>query len=78
MNLALTLEQAGKSDEAIQTYKTALEVWPGHIGTVQALARLEVTSGKRSEELPGWLDQIAMQGETERWRAWAKRQSNAR
>ena len=30
MDLALTLEQAGKTDQAIQTYKTALEVWPGH------------------------------------------------
>ena len=71
MNLALTLEQAGKTDQAIQTYKTALEVWPGHIGTVQALARLEVTSGRRGPELAGWLDEIAIRGETERWRQWA-------
>jgi len=74
MNLALTLEQAGKTDQAIQTYKTALEVWPGHIGTVQALARLEVTSGRKSPELPGWLDEVAMRGETERWREWARRE----
>jgi len=46
MNLALTLEQAGQTDQAIATYKTALEVWPGHIATVQALARLEVLSGR--------------------------------
>jgi predicted Zn-dependent protease len=79
MNLALTLEQAGKADEAISTYKTALEVWPGHIATVQALARLEVMSGRRSEELAGWLDGIAMRGETERWMEWAKRdQAHAR
>ncbi len=71
LNLALTLEQAGKTDQAIQTYKTALEVWPGHIGTVQALARLEVTSGRRSPELAGWLDEVALRGETERWREWA-------
>jgi len=38
MNLALTLEQAGKTDEAIATYKTALEVWPGHVPTTQAVA----------------------------------------
>jgi hypothetical protein len=53
MNLALTLEEAGKTDEAIQTHKTALEVWPGHSGTIQALARLEVVSGRRSPELEG-------------------------
>jgi tetratricopeptide (TPR) repeat protein len=74
MNLALTLEQAGKTDDAIKTYRTALEVWPGHIGTVQALARLEVSAGRRSPELGGWLDQIALQGETERWRRWASQQ----
>jgi len=74
MNLALTLEQAGKTDEAIQTYKTALEVWPGHIGTVQALARLEVVSGRESPELHGWLGEVALRGETERWREWAMRQ----
>ncbi len=73
MNLALTLEQAGKTDQAIQTYKTALEVWPGHIGTVQALARLDVTSSRNDPELGAWLDQIAIQGETERWREWARR-----
>jgi Tfp pilus assembly protein PilF len=74
MNLALTLEQAGKTDQAIQTYKTALEVWPGHIATVQALARLDVTSGRKSPELAGWLDEIALRGETEGWRRWATAQ----
>ena len=74
MNLALTLEQAGQTDEAIQTDRTALEVWPGHLATVQALARLETTSGKRSAELAGWLEEIALRGETEEWRAWARAQ----
>ena len=74
MNLALTLERAGKTDEAIRTYQTALEVWPGHIGTLQALARLEVVSGRRSPDLADWLDEIAMRGETERWREWAQRE----
>jgi len=73
MNLALTLEEAGQVDEALQTYRTALEVYPGHIATVQAVARLQVTSGKRSEELPAWLDEIALRGETEQWRTWARR-----
>ncbi len=40
MNLALTLEQAGQVDEAIKAYQTALEVYPGHIPTLQALAKL--------------------------------------
>ena len=73
MNLALTLEQAGKTDEAIATYRTALEVWPGHIGTVQALAKLYVVSGRDDPELGRCLDEIAMRGETEQWREWARR-----
>lgn len=72
MNLALTLEQAGKTDEAIATYRTALEVWPGHIATLQALAKLHVVGRRESPDLEGWLDLIALQGETEAWRAWAR------
>lgn len=68
------LEQAGKTDQAIQTYKTALEVWPGHIGTVQALARLGVVTEREGLDLAGWLDVIALRGETERWREWAARE----
>jgi hypothetical protein len=61
------------TDEAIRTYKTALEVYPGHLPTVEALARICVVKHPDSEELAGWLDQIAMQGETECWREWAGR-----
>ncbi|NOT31943.1 MAG: tetratricopeptide repeat protein [Planctomycetes bacterium] len=76
MNLALTLEQAGQTDEAIATYKTALEVWPGHLGSIQALAKLCVVSNRSDPELAGWLDQIAVQGETEPWREWARRENS--
>jgi len=72
MNLALTLEQAGKTDQAIQTYKTALEVWPGHVQTVQALAKLYVQAGRECPEPAGWLDEVAMRGETGAWREWAR------
>jgi len=73
MNLALTLERAGQVDEAIQAYETALEVYPGHVPTMQGLARLCVTSGRDDPRLEGWLDSIALQGETDEWRAWARR-----
>jgi tetratricopeptide (TPR) repeat protein len=42
MNLALTLERAGRINEALATYDTTLEVYPGHIPTIQAIARLQV------------------------------------
>src|SRR4030095_16586082 len=64
MNLALTLEQAGQTDEAIQTYRTALEVYPGHIATIQALARLEETSGRASPRLHGGLRPTRLRGRT--------------
>ena len=72
MNLALTLEQAGQVDEAIKAYQTALEVYPGHVPTIEALARLHVCQHRESADLPGWLHTIAMQGETEEWREWAQ------
>jgi tetratricopeptide (TPR) repeat protein len=71
MNLALTLEQAGKTDEAIATYRAALEVWPGHIATLQALAKLHIIGRMETPELEGWLGEIEMRGETEHWREWA-------
>ena len=74
MNLALTLEQAGKTEEAIATYKTALEVWPGHIGSIQALAKVHVLAARPDAHLPEWLQEVAMRGETEAWRIWARRQ----
>lgn len=74
MNLALTLETAGQTEEAIATYRTALEVWPGHIGTVQALAKLHVVRGRESPELEGWLTEILMRGESDAWTNWATRQ----
>jgi hypothetical protein len=55
-----------------ETYPTALEDWPGHIGTVQALAWLHVVARREAPELGEWLDEIALRGESERWREWAK------
>lgn len=74
MNLALTLEKAGQTDEAIATYRTALEVWPGHIATIQALAKLHSVGGRACPELGGWLEEVALRGETEGWRQWARRE----
>lgn len=74
MNLALTLERAGRTDEALATYATALEVYPGHIPTVQAMTRLQVRAGKADAQTPGMLDDIALRGETDRWREWARLQ----
>ncbi len=72
MNLALTLERAGRLDDAVAGYEAALEVWPGHIQTVQALARLHVRERRADARLDDWLSEIALRGETEQWREWAR------
>jgi len=72
VNLAMTLETAGRSDDAIATYRTALEVYPDYIAAAQGLARLQLKNGKADEKTPALLRVIAMQGETPEWREWAK------
>jgi tetratricopeptide (TPR) repeat protein len=72
VNLAMTLETAGRSDDAIATYRTALEVYPDYIAAAQGLARLQLKNGKADEKTPPLLRVIAMQGETAEWREWAK------
>lgn len=72
MNLALTLESAGRTDEAIATYKTALEVYPNHLQTTQALARIQVRAGKADAGTTALLEEIAMRGETQKWKEWAR------
>jgi Flp pilus assembly protein TadD len=74
MNLALTLEKAGRIDEALCTYGTALEVYPGHIPTMQALARLQVRHNRVDERTRNMLREIALSGETDEWRFWAQKQ----
>ena len=78
LNLALTLERAGRTKEALDTYRTALEVYPGHIQSMQAIARLQVRSGKTDDATQEYLREIAMRGDSEPWRAWARGQLSTR
>ncbi|MCC6972147.1 MAG: tetratricopeptide repeat protein, partial [Phycisphaerales bacterium] len=39
-NLALTFELAGRYDDALATYAAALDVYPEHLPTIQAMVRL--------------------------------------
>lgn len=72
VNLAFTLESAGRVDDAIATYRTALEVLPDDIASMQGLARLQIRSGRRDERTPRLLSEIAMRGESKAWREWAQ------
>ena len=74
MNLALTLEKAGRTDEAITQYRRALEVHPGHRPTVQALTRLEVRAGRIDDQTLRRLDTLSLEGVDPYWRRWAREQ----
>lgn len=74
MNLALTLEKAGRFDDALKTYQTALEVYPEHIPTLQAVASLQLRTNRINKETPTLLQKIAFRGETLHWRQWAQQQ----
>lgn len=72
MNLAITLERAGRTAEAIETYRTALEVYPGHIQTLQALTRLQVRTGRTDGATGDGLREIAFRGDSDAWKRWAR------
>lgn len=74
MNLAMTLESAGRTDEALAAYGTALEVAPEHIAAMQAMASLQLRTGKSDDRTPGMLREIALRGDDETWRTWAQGQ----
>ena len=73
-NLAMTLERAGRVDEALASYTAALEVYDGFLPAIQGLALLTVKSGREDERLEGWLREIALRAASAEWSAWARQQ----
>lgn len=72
MNLAMTLEQAGRTDEAIAAYRTALEAYPNHLPTLQALTSLQLRTSRSDDGTHAALHEIALAGTDDVWRNWAK------
>ena len=72
VNLALTLERAGRADDAVTEYTAALEVYPGYLPAIQGLARAAVVRSGEDARLDAWLERIAMEGESDEWREWAR------
>ncbi|MBI5362577.1 MAG: tetratricopeptide repeat protein [Planctomycetes bacterium] len=71
-NLAITLERAGRTSDAIDTYRAALEVAPEDLAATQGLASALLRSDRTDPALPRWLDHIALAGTSDRWRSWAR------
>ncbi len=78
INLALTLERAGRTDEALAAYDAALEVYPEHTAATQGLVRLQLRSGRPDDRTPALLREVALRGESEAWRTWATRHAALR
>lgn len=72
MNLALALERAGWTSEALSAYGAALEVRNEYVPAMQGLTRLQVKSGRTDDKTAGYMRQIAMSGDTSQWRDWAR------
>ena len=73
VNLALTLERAGQSGEAIASYSAALEVYPEYLPAIQGLASLTLRTGRKDERIVAWLEAIAMRCSDPAWQDWARR-----
>lgn len=73
VNLALTLERAGRFDEALKTYESALAVWENYLPALQGKARLQVATRTIDDSTEHALREIALRGQSD-WRAWARQQ----
>lgn len=71
VNLAMTLERAGRYDDAISAYDAALAVFDGHLPAIQGKARLQVRYNRFDETTLALLNEIALRGDSE-WQEWAK------
>ena len=76
LNLGITLERAGRGDDAIAAYTAALEVYPDYLPAIQGMARHSVRFGLSDERLNGWLREIVMRSTDPKWREWAMREQH--
>jgi hypothetical protein len=70
----MVFEKAGRVDDALGAYASALAVYPNHLQATQGLVRLQVRTGRTDEHTPTMLDDLALRGEDEQWRMWARSQ----
>jgi len=74
INLGSVYEKAGRHDDALAAYQSALDAYPDHLQATQSLVRLQVRNGKRDASTMNRLADLAIRGETQVWRDWAKSQ----
>jgi len=74
VNLALTMEKAGKTDDALAAYDAALEVYPGYLPAIMGAASLSLRTGREEARLREWLEAISLRARETRWREWSRGQ----
>ncbi|MBA3684864.1 MAG: hypothetical protein H0W72_06445 [Planctomycetes bacterium] len=72
VNLAIALERGGKHADAIEAAKAALEVQPGHLGAIKAIALISVTERMTDDGTVAHLDAIVERAPEAQWREWAR------
>lgn len=72
VNLALTLEQAGRTEEAFKSYEAALEVAPEYLPAIEGAASIAVRSRREEPRLRSWLELIASSDRAPQWSIWAQ------
>ena len=71
VNLAITLERAGKYGEAIEAYDSALHVRTGFLPAIQGKARAQIESGQTDNTTGDLLREIEFRGNAS-WVEWAR------
>lgn len=71
LNLAIALQRADKPNEALEAARSALEVQPGHLPAIQAVAVIQVQAGLVDEKTSDLLASIVERCQEAEWRDWA-------
>jgi tetratricopeptide (TPR) repeat protein len=74
VNLALTLESAGRLGEAFKAYETALEVTPEYLPAIEGAASIAARTNRGDGRLRAWLAAISMTEGRSAWANWARLQ----
>lgn len=71
VNLAITLERAGRTQEAAEAYRAAIEIAPEYYPALLGLTRLELLTGKHGPDLAEHLRVISLRASSQSERDWA-------
>ncbi len=71
INLALCMERAGRTTDALRAYDSALEVAPESLAAMQGAAALTIRAGHDDPRLRTWIEHITLRSTEPDWREWA-------